>query len=68
MPYKYDDVAKKLKKLGFMLVRQKGSHVIFLFKDRTIVVPKHNNKEISVWVEKCILRLLEISAEDFKKL
>jgi len=33
MPYRFIDIKKRLNKLGFMIVRQKGSHAIFLMEE-----------------------------------
>ncbi len=47
MPYKYADIEKRLRKLGWFPVRQKGSHVVFLRGSTTVVVPKHGNRDVS---------------------
>ncbi|MDD2871067.1 MAG: type II toxin-antitoxin system HicA family toxin [Candidatus Gracilibacteria bacterium] len=68
MPYSFIDIEAKLKKNGFIVARQKGSHVIFVKDKIRIVVPKHGNKDISIGVEKSILKLLGISKELFKEM
>ena len=68
MPYRYEEFARKLKKLGFKVVRQKWSHVIFSNWIISFPVPKHWGKEISKFVENRVLKLIWISKEDFKKL
>lgn len=68
MPYKYRDIKKRLIKLGFTIVRQKGAHVIFSNGKSTFPVPNHGAKDISVGVEKQILRILALSDDDFKNL
>lgn len=68
MPYSFIDIEAKLKKNWFIVARQKWSHVIFVKDKIRIVVPKHWNKDISIWVEKSILKLLWISKELFKEM
>lgn len=68
MPYKFIEIQKKLKVLGFVLVRQKWSHVLFSNWKITFPVPNHGNKDISLWVESKILSILEISRADFNKI
>ena len=59
-----------LGKLGFKVVRQKGSHIVLkgVYKDkkRTVVVPKH--KEIAVGTLKGILFQAGLSVEEFIKM
>ena len=65
MPFNYNDFQKRLLKLGYKIVRQKGSHVIFSDGKSTFPVPKHGSKDISIGVEKKILKILNLSREDF---
>ena len=51
MPFKYSDVRKRLIKLGYKIVRQKGAHVIYSDGKSTFPVPKHGVKDISVGVK-----------------
>ena len=66
-PYSYRQVIKALSKLGFRVVRQKGSHIVFkgTYKgiNRTVVVPKH--KEIAVGTLRGILIQIGITVEEF---
>ncbi|MBE8189912.1 MAG: type II toxin-antitoxin system HicA family toxin, partial [Candidatus Thioglobus sp.] len=39
MPFKYREFERKLAKLGYKIVRQKGSHVIFSDAKNTFPVP-----------------------------
>lgn len=61
---------KILSKLGFRVVRQKGSHTILkgFYKDkkRTVVVPKH--REIAVGTLRGILFQAGLTVEEFTKL
>ena len=65
MPYKFLDIKKKLLKLWFQVVRQKWSHVLFKKGNIVFPVPNHWWKDISLWVEKTILKILWISKKDF---
>lgn len=66
MPYNFQDIKKRLTRLGFEIVRQKWSHVIFSNWNITFPVPHHWWKDISPGVEKTILKIVWISKEDFK--
>ena len=55
-----------VEKLGFILTRQKGSHVICRHLDgRRITIPIHAGKEISPCVFGQILKDLNLSSKDF---
>jgi predicted RNA binding protein YcfA (HicA-like mRNA interferase family) len=69
MPYSFREVERRLKKLGFRIVRQgKGSHVIFSNGQVTFPVPHHGGRDISPGVERKILRLTGLSAGKFREL
>jgi len=61
---------KKLEKIGFISIRQKGSHVFVKHKkdDRTTIIPIHKGKDIDRSLLSKILRDLEISPEEFRKI
>ncbi len=60
------EVCKFLEKLGFELIRQKGSHRFYRHPDgRTTVVPIHSNKEIKQGLLKAILEEIKMSREEF---
>ncbi len=69
-PYSYRKVIKALGKIGFKVVRQRGSHIILkgFYKDkmRTVVVPKH--EEIAIGTLKGILFQAGLTTEEFIKL
>jgi predicted RNA binding protein YcfA (HicA-like mRNA interferase family) len=44
MPFKYREFERKLTKLGYRIVRQKSSHVIFSDGKNTFPVPNHGSK------------------------
>ncbi len=56
-PCSYRKVVKALGKLGFRVVRQKGSHLVLkgFFKERkrTVVVPKHKEIAVGTFAASC---------------
>jgi len=69
MPYSYRDMARRLRKLGYKIVREgKGSHVIFSNGQVTFPLPKHSGSDISMGVEKKILKLIGLTARQFREL
>ena len=62
------ELIKIINKLGYQVIRQKGSHVYLKHQDgRCIVVPLHAGKEIGRGLLKRILNETEISREEFLK-
>lgn len=63
------EMAKILKKLGFELKRQEGSHMFFEHPDgRTTVIPNHGGEDIDRGLlNKIIKHDLQMSREDFMK-
>lgn len=63
------EVAKVLKKLGFEMKRQEGSHMFFEHPDgRTTVIPNHGGEEIDRGLlNKIVKHDLIISREEFMK-
>jgi predicted RNA binding protein YcfA (HicA-like mRNA interferase family) len=68
VPYKFKEIERKLKKLGFRISRQSGSHVIFVKGSTLIPVPNHPGKDISPGVERAIIRQCGLTRESFRKL
>jgi len=63
------EVIKALKKLGFVLTRQSGSHKIFKNKEgKRVTIPYHSGKVLHPKVLKSILKDAQLTAEAFKKL
>lgn len=54
---------KALERLGFVFLRQKGSHVIMRRGDRGCVVPMH--REINSWTLNGVLKQAGVSADEF---
>ncbi len=68
MPFKYREFERKLTKLGYKVVRQKGSHVIFSDGKNTFPVPNHGSKDISPSVERQLLRILDLTIDEFRNI
>ena len=63
------DVIKALKKLGFVEVRTKGSHIFFKHPDgRFTLVSRHAGEDIGRGLLRQILREADTSPKDFFKL
>ena len=63
------EIVKRLEKKGFIIIRQKGSHVFLKHKNdsRTTVVPIHKGKDVDRSLLKKILNDTEFSFEEFSK-
>ena len=60
---------KILKKLGFKLIRQKGSHMFFQHSDgKVTVIPDHKGEDLGKGIIKSILNDIEISLEEYDRL
>jgi mRNA interferase HicA len=68
MPFKYREIEEKLRRLGFKIVRQKGSHVIFSNGKLIFPVPKHGSNDISPGVERRLLKILDLTVDEFRQL
>jgi predicted RNA binding protein YcfA (HicA-like mRNA interferase family) len=69
MPVKARDLQKIARKLGFQLVRQKGSDARWKHHDgRATTIPIHGDSEIGNWLFYEILKQMGITAEDFRQL
>lgn len=68
-PISPKDLEKKIKKLGFEAIRQKGSHKFYLHPDgRTTTIIFHGNDKIGPVLLSKILREIKVTREEFKKL
>ena len=69
MPANGRDLQKVARKLGFHLVRQKGSHARWRHPDgRATTIPVHGNSDIGNWLFYEIIKQLGITEEKFKLL
>ncbi len=60
------EVIRYLKKQGFVLLRQKGSHKFFRHPDgRTATVPDHKGEDLGKGLMLKILKDIEVSQQDF---
>jgi predicted RNA binding protein YcfA (HicA-like mRNA interferase family) len=55
---------KALQRLGFVFLRQKGSHAILRRGDRGCVVPIH--RHVNAWTMAGVLKQAGVSAEEFR--
>jgi len=63
-PLHSEDVLRALKRAGFEIIRQRGSHVRLKHEDgRTVTVPMH--KEIGRGLLRKIIRDAELSVDEF---
>ncbi|MBU3923648.1 MAG: type II toxin-antitoxin system HicA family toxin [Nanoarchaeota archaeon] len=63
------ELTKFLTKIGFQLIRQRGSHMFYRHADgRTTVVPNHSGKQIKRGLLRGILNEIKITREEFFKL
>lgn len=59
---------KILEELGFVKIRQEGSHIFFKHTDgRTTVVPNHPGKDIGRGLLRAILRDIGIKPQELQK-
>lgn len=63
------ELSKVLVEIGFMPIRQEGSHIFFQHPDgRTTVVPDHSGEEIDRGLlNKIIKKDLKITRKEFEK-
>ena len=65
----YIRIINVLQRLGFIVVRQKGSHIRLQkrYDDKTIKVTVPSHKPVKINTLRQILKQAEISLDDFKK-
>lgn len=60
---------KVVESLGFQLVRQSGSHMVFRNNEaKRIVIPYHTGKNLHPKIVSSIIKDIDLSIEDFKKM
>ncbi len=67
-PVPPEKMIKILKAVGFVEVRQKGSHVILKKGKKLMVVPVHKGKPLKRGLVRLIIKEVGISREEFFKL
>ena len=61
------ELIKILEKVGFKIIRQKGSHVFLKHQDdRITIIPVHKGKDVDRALLRKILRDTKISSNEFK--
>jgi len=61
------ELIKILEKVGFEIIRQKGSHVFLKYQDNRItIIPVHKGKDVDRALLRKILRDTKISPNEFK--
>jgi predicted RNA binding protein YcfA (HicA-like mRNA interferase family) len=69
MPAKAGDLERAARVLGFIKVRQRGSHARWKHPDgRAATIPVHSSTEIGSWLFHEILKQLGISEQEFESL
>lgn len=58
-----DQAIKLFEKLGFKVVRQKGSHVVLRKEDRGCVIPVH--KELAIGTLRSAIKQAGVTVDDF---
>lgn len=62
-----EKIIKALRRAGFEIIRQHGSHVILQHQDgRTTVVPVHKREVVGPGLLRKILRDVELTPEEFQ--
>jgi len=59
-------VIQALKRIGFKFYRQKGSHQIYVFEEKQVVVPYHN-KDLKKGTLLNIIKGTGLTVEEFKQ-
>ena len=59
------DIVRALEKLGFVVARQSGSHILMKRDNQGCVIPNH--KEVKIGTVNGILRQAGVRAQDFSK-
>jgi len=64
----FKDMERLLFSLGFLAMRQKGSHVFYRHSGgRTTTLPNHGSRDLSRPLIREILREIELSPDEFVK-
>ena len=67
-PAKPDEVMRMLEKLGFIFIRQSGSHAVYHHTDcRWTTVPVHKGKDLGKGILRKIIKDVKISVGEFEK-
>lgn len=62
-------MAAILRRLGFQLVRQRGSHAYYSHSDgRSVVVPTHAGEDLGKGLIREILRSIDLTVDEYERL
>ncbi|HEX5483079.1 MAG TPA: type II toxin-antitoxin system HicA family toxin [Terriglobia bacterium] len=65
----FRDLERVLLGLGFLAVRQKGSHVFYRHPDgRTTTVPRHSGRDIARPLLREVLREIDLTPEQLRQI
>ncbi len=64
---KRKEVSRALEKLGFVFIRQKGSHKIYIKSKICITLPWHN-KDMKIGTVKSIIKQSNLTTQEFLEL
>ena len=68
-PARPDEVIRALEKLGFIRIRQSGSHAVYHHADgRWTTVPIHKGKDLGRGILRKILKDVGLSSDEFQQL
>jgi predicted RNA binding protein YcfA (HicA-like mRNA interferase family) len=68
-PVKAEKVVKALSKLGFQIVRQKGSHLVMKHPDgRVTVIPIHSGEELGRGILRQIAHDVKVGRDEFVRI
>ena len=59
---------KALEKIGFVFVRQRGSHIVLTRENSTITVIVPNHKELDRGTLRAIIRQIDLTVDEFIQL
>jgi predicted RNA binding protein YcfA (HicA-like mRNA interferase family) len=67
-PIKPEKVVRLLEKLGFVVERQKGSHMVLKKGSAMVVIPMHKGKDLKKGTLRRIISHLGLSVKEFMNL
>lgn len=68
-PARPDEVVRVLERLGFIRIRQSGSHAIYHHPDgRWTTIPMRKGKDLGKGILRKILKDVELTVEEFQEL
>ncbi len=68
MPFKAKEVLQRLQRVGFIIRRQSGSHVVLRHPDGRQTYVAMHTKDVPMGTFRSILKQAEMTEEEFRKL